>query len=65
MNKNIHFLPFKKNGLQTRSISHVFQKPKKSSGARCIIFQKDIDVSAMGSSVLDSHGKGRKHEQKF
>ena len=31
-----------------------------SKNARCILCQKDLDVSAIGSSALDSHATGSK-----
>ena len=36
-------------------------KSSKSAGARCTLCKKDIDVSTMGNSALDSHAKGKKH----
>ena len=36
-------------------------KSSKSAGARCTLCKKDIDISIMGSSALDSHAKGKKH----
>ena len=35
-----------------------------SKNARCIFCQKDLDVSTMGNSALDSHATGSKHKQK-
>ena len=42
MNKNIHFLPFKKNGLQTRSVSHVFQKPQNHQVQDVLYFKRTL-----------------------
>ena len=36
-------------------------KSSKSTGARCTLCKKDIDISTMVSSALDSHAKGKKH----
>ena len=32
--------------------------------ARCTFCKKDIDISTKGTSVLDSHSKGKKHAAK-
>ena len=39
-------------------------KSKDGKYARCILCCKDIDISSMGSSALDSHSTGKKHKQR-
>ena len=30
----------------------------------CVLYLKDIDMSTLGSTALDSHGKGAEHKAK-
>ena len=58
MNKNIHSV----STFQTEWFTK--KKASKSSGARRTLCQKDIDVSAMGNSSLDSHAKDKKYKER-
>ena len=39
------------------------RKSQNEKDACCFVCNKDFDVSSMGSSALDLHASGKKHQQ--
>ena len=65
MNKRVHSRSiFQDEWLYNKKYQLWIAKASDSKNARCILCQKDLDVSTMGSGALDSHATGSKHKQK-
>ena len=64
MNRKIHFTcVFQDGWLSNEKYRKWIRKSQNKKEARCFVCNKNLDISAMGSSTLDSHASGKKHQQ--
>ena len=60
MNKNVHSVStFQEEWLTNKKCKLWIAKTSQIHIARYTFCKKDIDISTMGSSALDSHSKGK------
>ena len=55
---------FQEEWLTSKLYKDWITQGKNKNYTMCVLCLKDIDMSAMGSTALDSHGKGAKHKAK-
>ena len=55
---------FQEGWLTSKLYKDWITQGKNKNYANCVLCLKDIDLSTMGSTALDSHAKGAKHKAK-
>ena len=63
MNKNHSSCSFQDEWLSDDPFRAWVGKTGNKKEARCVVFKRNIDISTMGSSALQSHASGKKHKE--